>query len=161
MKSLLLTLSLAAAAVSTSQAQYYRPSVVRDTTVLGAVAGALIGGHNNDHWAQGAVIGAAAGALIGSAIDDSGPRGYGYQGREIRSVEVAPCAPVYGSAPTVVYGNGPAVVYAPTPRVVYVQPYPRTVIVGRPGVYITDNRYYGHGHRGYDHRRDRRDHRRW
>ncbi|MEO6004775.1 MAG: YMGG-like glycine zipper-containing protein [Opitutus sp.] len=158
MKSLLLTLTLATAAVSTSQAQYYRPSVVRDTTVLGAVAGALIGGHNNDHWAQGAVIGAAAGALIGSAIDDSGPR---YQSREIRQVEMAPCAPVYGSAPAVGYGYPPAVVYAPAPRVVYVQPYPRTIIVGRPGVYITDNRYYGHGYRGHDHRRDRRDNRRW
>lgn len=160
MKSLLLTLSLATAAISTSQAQYYRPSVVRDTTVLGAVAGALIGGHNNDHWAQGAIIGAAAGALIGSAIDESGPAVY--QGREIQPVQVAPCAPVYGTVPTVIYGSAPTVVYArPAPRVVYVQPYPRTVVIGRPGVYVTANRYYGPHGRVYDRRYDHRDQRRW
>jgi hypothetical protein len=142
MKTLLLTLSLATAALSTAQAEIYRPSVVRETTVLGAVAGALIGGHNNDHWAQGALIGAAAGAVIGSVVDDSRPRGYGYGGRaEVAYAPVATCAPAQ-------------VVYVPRPRVVYVQSCPPPVVYRRPVVYVS--RGYGYG----DHRRDdRRDYR--
>ena len=146
MKTLLLTLSLATAAVSTSQAEIYRPSVVRDTTVLGAVAGALIGGHNNDHWAQGAIIGAAAGAILGTAIDQSGP--VVYQEREIRPVAVAPCAPVIvAPAPRVVYVN-------PAPaRVVYINPYARPAYVSRPVVYVSNSRYHGRNdHRGHDRR---------
>jgi hypothetical protein len=148
MKTLLLTLSLATAGVSTAQAEIYRPSIVRETTVLGAVAGALIGGHNNDRWAEGAIIGAAAGALVGVAVDNSRPA---YYGREIR-------APYHR----------PVVRHAP--RVVYVDPYPRAVIVGRPVVYISNDRshrhHHGRGHGHYrhdrrDHRRDRHDHRRW
>ncbi|HYD85117.1 MAG TPA: glycine zipper domain-containing protein, partial [Opitutus sp.] len=65
MKTLLVTLALAAATVGTARAEYYRPSIVRDSTIVGAVAGALIGGHNGDRWAQGALIGAAAGAVVG------------------------------------------------------------------------------------------------
>jgi hypothetical protein len=145
MKTLLLTLSLALAGVGTAQAEFYRPSIVRETTVLGAVAGALIGGHNNDRWVEGAVIGAAAGALVGVAVDNSHP---GYRGREIR--------PYY---PEVV-SHGP--------RVVYVDPYPRYV-VRRPVVYISSDHHrhhHGRGHGHYrhdrrDHRRDRHDHRRW
>jgi len=146
MKTLLLTLSLATAAVSTSQAEIYRPSIVRDTTVLGAVAGALIGGHNNDHWAQGAVIGAAAGAVLGTVVDQSRP--VVYQEREIRPVVVAPCAPVIvAPAPRVVYVN-------PAPaRVVYVAPYPRAVYATRPIVYVSNSRYHGRNdHRGHDRR---------
>ena len=150
MKTLLLTLSLATAAVSTSQAEIYRPSIVRDTTVLGAVAGASIGGHNNDRWVEGGLIGAAAGAIVGSVIDNSGP---GYSQREIR--------PNYGNGYS--YGNECApVVVAPAPRVVYVNPAPRVVYVAprpvyvqRPVVYVTNDR---HHHRHYDYRRD--DHRR-
>ncbi|HTO03482.1 MAG TPA: YMGG-like glycine zipper-containing protein [Opitutus sp.] len=140
MKTLLLTLSLAVAGVSTSQAEIYRPSIVRETTVLGAVAGALIGGHNNDRWAEGAIIGAAAGALVGVAVDQSRPV---YSSREIR-------APYHG----------PVVTHAP--RVVYVDPYPRAVIIGRPVVYISNDRsHHRHHGRGYGHyRHDRRDHRR-
>jgi hypothetical protein len=146
MKTLLLTLSLATAAVSTSQAEIYRPSIVRDTTVLGAVAGALIGGHNNDRWAEGAVIGAAAGAVLGTVVDQSRP--VVYQQREIRPVEVAPCAPVIvAPAPRVVYVN-------PAPaRVVYVNPYPRAVYVRRPVVYVSNSRHYGHvDRRGHNRR---------
>ena len=148
MKTLLLTLSLATAGVSTAPAEIYRPSIVRETTVLGAVAGALIGGHNNDRWAEGAVIGAAAGALVGVAVDNSRPV---YRSREIR-------APYYRTVVT------------PAPRVVYVDPYPRAVIVRRPVVYISNDRshrhHHGRGHGHYrhdrrDHRRDRHDHRRW
>ena len=157
MKTLLLTLSLATAAVSTSQAEIYRPSVVPQTTVLGAVAGALIGGHNNDRWVQGAVIGAAAGALVGTAVDHSGPR---YSEREIRPGYDygQECAPVVvAPAPRVVYVN-------PAPRVVYVAP--RPVYVHRPVVYVDRNYGHRHGHdnRGYDRRHDRhdrRDDRRW
>lgn len=153
MKTLLLTLSLATAVVSTSQAQIYRPSVVRDTTVLGAVAGALIGGHNNDRWAEGAIIGAAAGALIGSAVDQSGP--VAYRQRVIQPVSVVACAPtVVTAAPRVVYFN------PPSPRVVYVQSYARPVIVSRPVVYVSNNhnRAYGYNRsRGYVYRRDRDD----
>jgi hypothetical protein len=137
MKTLLLSLSLAVAGVSTSQAEIYRPSVVPQTTVLGAVAGALIGGHNNDRWAEGAIIGAAAGALVGVAVDSSGPV---YLGREIRP----PSCP-----PVVTHG----------PRVVYVDPYPRAVIVRRPVVYISNDRSHRrHHHHDYGHhRRDRHD----
>ena|SRR6187431_3644200 len=146
MKTLLLTLSLAVAGASTSQAEIYRPSAVPGTTVLGAMAGALIGGHNNDHWVQGAVIGAAAGALVGVAVDNSRP---GYYGREIHP----------GYAPVVTQG----------PRVVYVDPYPRPVIVSRPVVYIGNGghgHHHGHSHSYYthdhrDHRHDRHDRGRW
>ena len=141
MKTLLLTLSLATAGVSSAQAEIYRPSIVRETTVLGAVAGALIGGHNHDRWAEGAIIGAAAGALVGVAVDQSRP--VRYSSREIR-------APHYG----------PVIRHAP--RVVYVDPSPRAVIVRRPVVYIANNRSYHHHHHGRGHyRHDRRDHRRW
>jgi hypothetical protein len=136
MKTLLLTVSLAMAGVSTSQAEYYRPSIVRETTVLGAVAGALIGGHNNDRWVQGAVIGAAAGALVGVAVDNSHP---GYYRRDVQPY----CPPVVSHGP----------------RVVYVDPYPRHVVRG-PVVYVSN---VGHGHhhhgRGHsDYRHGYRDH---
>ena len=118
--------------VSTSQAEIYRPSAVPGTAVLGAVAGALIGGHNNHHWVEGAVIGAAAGALVGVAVDSSRQ---GYYGREIHP------------------GYAPVVTHAP--RVVYVEPYPRPVIVSRPIVYIAHG---GHGHHHYSHRSHHRHH---
>lgn len=150
MKTMLLSLSLAIAAASTAHAEIYRPSVVGNTAILGAVAGALIGGHNNDHWAEGALIGGAAGALVGTAIDQSRPRVY----RQTQSCEVAPvvqvpCAPVYQSAPSVVY------VPARRPQVVYVNPYPRAVIVSRPVVYVS-NGHRDHHRRGQDY--DRRHH---
>ena len=157
MKSLLLILSLATVSVSTAQAEYYRPSVVRDTTVLGAVAVALIGGHNNDRWVQGAVIGAAAGAVIGSVVDHSRP--VVYQQREIRPVEVVSYAPVVSHGPRVVY------VTPPSPRVVYVESYSRPVVVHRPVVYVSNHRSHGHHRHGHYHGhrrdRDRDDHRRW
>src|SRR5688572_33458747 len=72
MKTLLVTVSIALAGVSTAQAQIFRPSV-GSGAVVGAVAGGLIGGHNGDRWAEGAVIGAAAGALIGAAMTPAQP----------------------------------------------------------------------------------------
>lgn len=144
MKTLLATLSVALAGVSTANAQYYRPSIVRDTTVVGAVAGALIGGHNNDHWAEGAIIGAAAGALVGAAVDQSQP--VVYRSNAIAPVAVVPNAPVVGApAPAVVYVNQPA------PEVVYVDPYPQTVVVGRPIVHFSTGWGYGYPRWGYGH----------
>lgn len=140
MKTLLLSLTLAAVGVSSVQAEIYRPSAVGPSTVLGAVAGALIGGHNNDRWAEGAIIGAAAGAVIGSVVDQSQPAVY--SDREIRPVAVvgnAPCVTDY--PPQVVYTN-------PAPRVVYVQ---RPVYVPAPAVYVgvgwRSGGYYGSGYR--------------
>src|SRR5829696_3892907 len=72
MKTILVTVSLALAGVSSVQAQIFRPSV-GNGAVVGAVAGGLIGGHNGDRWAQGAVVGAAAGALIGAALTPQQP----------------------------------------------------------------------------------------
>jgi hypothetical protein len=130
MKTLLLTLSLATVGVGTAQAEIYRPSVVRETTVLGAVAGALIGGHNNDRWAEGAIIGAATGAIVGVAVDNSRSN---YRGREIRPPA---CPPVITHAP----------------RVVYVNPHHRPVIVHRPVVVIANGRHHrGHGHAHHRH----------
>lgn len=156
MKTLLFTLSLAVGGASIASAQIYRPSVVGQTTVLGAVAGALIGGHNNDRWAEGALIGAAAGAVVGTIADNSRP--VVYSQREIAPVAVVPYAPMVTSAPPqVVYVNP-----APT-QVVYVQSYPRPVYVPRPVVYVSAGWRSGgwHGyHNDYSHRRDNR-HRRW
>ena len=56
MKTLLVTVSLALAGVSSAQAQIFRPSV-GGSAAVGAIAGGLIGGHNGDRWAEGAVIG--------------------------------------------------------------------------------------------------------
>lgn len=140
MKTLLLTLSLVAVSLSSVRAEIYRPSAVGPSAVIGAVAGALIGGHNNDRWAEGALIGAAAGAVVGSVVDQSRP--VVYSDREIRPVAVVSNAPcVTGPAPQVVYVN-------PTPRVVYVQ---RPVYVPAPVVYVgagwRSGGYYGSGYR--------------
>ncbi|MBS0664081.1 MAG: hypothetical protein JSR48_12515 [Verrucomicrobia bacterium] len=135
MKTLLLTLSLAAAGVSTASAQVYSPTVAR-STVLGSIAGALIGGHNHDRWAEGAIIGAAAGAILGSVVDQ--PVAYSQP-----QVVGAPCA-VQTQPAQVVYVNTPppvrVVQVAPAPRVVYVNGYasapcyvaPAPVVVIRP-----------------------------
>ena len=140
MKTLLLTLTLAAVGISSVQAEIYRPSAVGPSAMLGAVAGALIGGHNNDRWAEGAIIGAAAGAVIGSVVNQSQP--VVYSDREIR--------------PVTVVGNAPCVTSCP-PQVVYASPAPRAVYVQRPGyvpapvIYVgagwSSGGYYGGGYR--------------
>ncbi len=150
MKPILVTLALAAATVGTVRAELYRPSVVRDTTIVGAVAGALIGGHNGDRWAEGALIGAAAGAIVGTAVDHSRP--VVYRERTIQPVVVVPNAPMVAThpAPRVV-----VVQSAPTPRVVYVERHAPVVVVRRPVVYVTPGRpHYHHDHyRHHSHRR--------
>ena len=160
MKTILVTVSLALAGVSTAQAQIFRPSV-GGSAVVGAVAGGLIGGHNGDRWAEGAVIGAAAGALIGAAITPrepvyttpppvyQAPAGYGQDvyGQQVYSpqpgttVVQAPAIPnaptvpdaptIYQQAPAHVVQVSPHVVQAP-PQVVYVESAPRVVYVPAP-----------------------------
>jgi len=125
MKTILLALSLAAAGVSTATAQVYQPNVVNGS-ILGGIAGAIIGGHNHDRWGEGALIGAAAGALIGSAVE--APRPVVYQQVPVSVVQTVPNAQVVAQAPVV--GNAP-VVAAPgsaAPQVVYVQPQPTQVV---------------------------------
>ena len=147
MKPLFITLALATAVATTAKAEIYRPSVVRDTTVVGAVAGALIGGHNGDRWAQGAVIGAAAGAVVGAIVDTTRPAPVPYQ--RIEPVAVVPYAP---TVETVVVSAPPRVVYvnpAPT-RVVYVSS-ARPVVVARPVIVIDGGRRFDHRHYRYHH----------
>jgi hypothetical protein len=152
MKTLLVTVSLALAGVSTANAQVFRPSV-GGSAVVGAVAGGLIGGHNGDRWAQGAVIGAAAGALIGAAMQPQEPvytsappvyqapvygqQVYGQQvyspqpGTTVVQAPTVPNAPMVQDAPTVVYQPAPQVVQT-QPQVVYVESAPRVVYVPAP-----------------------------
>ncbi len=144
---LLLSVSLAVAGVSSAHAQISRP--VANGTALGALAGALIGGHNHDRWGEGAIIGAAAGALLGAVVDQPRPRATVYQQvpcdtsvTVVRSVPATtgyyqpePCAPQGTQVVYVQQPPQPRVVYVqqqqPT-RVVYVQVPPRVVIVEEP-----------------------------
>ncbi len=129
MKTLLLALTLAAVGASTASAQIYQPAVVNGS-LLGGIAGAIIGGHNHDRWGEGAIIGAAAGALLGSTVP--APRSVVYQQpvalvQSVPTAQVVPNAavvPVAGAQPQVVYVQQPApVVYVPyypaAPAVVY------------------------------------------
>jgi hypothetical protein len=118
MKTLLLALSLAATGVSTATAQIYQPAVVNGS-ILGGIAGAIIGGHNHDRWGEGAIIGAAAGALLGSTVP--APQNVIYAQPPVTVVQTVPTAQVVANAQTV--PNAP-VVAAPTtsaPQVIYVQ----------------------------------------
>ena len=125
-QAVLLSLAVAVAGTGAAHAQDSRPNAVAGGAILGGIAGAFVGGHNNDRWAQGAVIGAAAGALIGAVVE--APRR-----TVVRSAPVAYVAPapiVYVEAPQcpapvqrVGYGA------VPPPRVVYVQPTPRVVYI--------------------------------
>ena len=72
-QALLLTVSLAAAGIGSAHAEHFRPSAAANGAVIGGIAGAFIGGHNNDRWGQGALIGAAAGAILGGIF--GGARG--------------------------------------------------------------------------------------
>jgi hypothetical protein len=129
MKTLLLALSLAAPGVSTATAQIYQPNVVNGS-ILGGIAGAIIGGHNHDRWGEGALIGAAAGALIGAATEP--PRATVYQQVPVTVVQTVPTAQVVPQAPVV--GQAPVVAAPGTsaPQVVYVQQAPPTQVVYVP-----------------------------
>jgi hypothetical protein len=148
MKTLLVTVSIALAGVSSAHAQIFRPSV-GGGAVVGAVAGGLIGGHNGDRWAEGAVIGGVAGALIGAAMTPQEPvyasqppvyqaptpAVYGQQvyGQpavvQVQNAPTVPNAPVvYDQSQVQVVQAPPQVVQAP-PQVVYVEQAPRVVYV--------------------------------
>lgn len=167
MKSILLALSLAAVGASTATAQVYQPNVVNGS-ILGGIAGALIGGHNNDRWGEGALIGAAAGALIGSAIQPARP--VVYQQNVVPVVQTVPTAPVVAAAPVAGATTAPQVVYVQQPQpaqVVYVQQpaqvvyapapvyYPAPVVSfgfgynygPRRVIYVDRGRSHGRGHR--------------
>jgi hypothetical protein len=127
-QALLLSLAVAVAGTGSAYAQDSRPNAVAGGAILGGIAGAFVGGHNNDRWAQGAIIGAAAGALIGAAVEQ--PRR-----TVVRSAPVAcpPAAPVvYVEAPRCPPPRQVVYVEAPAPRVVYVRPAPRVVYVAAP-----------------------------
>ncbi len=175
MKTLLVTVSLAIAGMSSAHAQVFRPSV-GSGAVVGAVACGLIGGHNGDRWAQGAIIGGVAGALIGAAISPQHPAyhtpppvvyhtpgGYGQQVYTQPGTTVVHDAPMVQNAP-VYYEQAPQVVHAAPPQVVYVESAPRVVYVPAPAPrviyaapppvisfsfgYASGPRYHG-GHSGY------------
>lgn len=148
MKTILVTVSLALGGVCTVQAQMFRPSV-GGSAVVGAVAGGLIGGHNGDRWAEGAVIGAAAGALFGAALNAQEPvyttpapviyqtPSYGQQvyspqpGTTVVQAPTVPNAPTVPDAPTIYQPAPTQVVHVP-PQVVYVESAPRVVYVPAP-----------------------------
>lgn len=68
MKKLCSLLALALVGLAPAHAQLFQPNQVRGG-IIGAVAGALIGGHNHDRWAEGAALGAVAGTLVGTVAD--------------------------------------------------------------------------------------------
>ena len=135
-QALLFSLAVAVAGTGAAHAQDSRPNAVAGGAILGGIAGAFIGGPNNDRWAQGAIIGAAAGALIGAAVEP--PRRTVVRSAPL--ADVAPAPIVYVEAPhcpppaqRVVYVGAPrcddtVVVVAPPSRrhsgrqVVYVEP---------------------------------------
>ena len=159
MKTLLVAFSLLLAGANAAHAQVYQPAAVRGS-VLGAIAGAFVGGHNHDRWGEGAVIGGIAGALLGSVVDSQQPV---YQAAPqvvySQPVQVYQSAPVVqmapaSCAPTVVQQMQPQVVYVQSaPRVVYVESAPRVVYVAPQPVisfgfgYYSGPRYgYGYSH---------------
>jgi hypothetical protein len=160
MKTLIATLTLTLVGVSSAHAQIYQPAATRGA-VLGAIAGAFVGGHNHDRWAEGALIGGVAGALLGAVVAPqervyqappvvySEPSRYGHYapvGPAVSYVESAPMVPQ--APPQVVYvESAPRVVYyvsAPPPRVVYVAPR----VVGYGPTHYSSSRYYGPSHSG-------------
>lgn len=163
MKTLLFTLSVALAGAGTAHAQMFRPSVGASAAV-GAIAGGLIGGHNGDRWAQGAIIGGIAGAVVGSALNPEpvyqaappvyyqtpasyGQQLYGQPGAVIQNAPAVGYAPTVPAAPTVSDYVPTQVVQAP-PQVVYVDTAPRVVYVPAPAprvIYASPAPYVGFG----------------
>lgn len=120
MKTYLFALSLAAAGVSTAHAQVYQPAVV-NTSILGGIVGAFIGGHNHDRWGEGALIGAAAGALIGAASQPA--HAVVYQQPPVTVVQAAPVVQVAPTVPSAPVVGAQAVVVQQPVQVVYVPYY--------------------------------------
>jgi hypothetical protein len=158
MKTLLLVVSLAAAGVSTANAQIYQPAVVNGS-ILGGIAGAIIGGHNHDRWGEGALIGAAAGALLGATVEQ--PRTVVYQQPPVTVVQTVPTAQMVPNAPVVAAPGAPQVVYVQQPtQVVYVpyyatapmvyQSYPVYPVI-RLGFGYAWGSHHGFGRSGFRH----------
>ncbi|HLP08287.1 MAG TPA: hypothetical protein VK178_08975 [Opitutaceae bacterium] len=104
--------------------------------ILGGVAGAIIGEHNNHRAAEGAAIGVAAGLLL-TAITDDRDRSYYSEPRCRETVIV--------SRP-----------YCPPRRVVVAPPCPpRRVVVVAP----RHDEWHHRGHRSWTHYDDHREHR--
>jgi hypothetical protein len=170
MKTLLVTLSLALAGAGSVQAQTFRPETTAGA-ILGAITGAIVGGHNHDRWGEGAAIGGVAGALLGTAVAPQQPV---YQQPVYQTGVPVYSQPVTVVQPTqapVVYQNAqgqlvqpapqqPQQVYQTAPQVVYVQQQPQVVYVDSPYYYNPapvvsfgfnygwGPRYFG-GHPGY------------
>ena len=127
MKTILLAFSLAAAGVSTANAQLYQPAVVNGS-ILGGIAGAIIGGHNHDRWGEGALIGAAAGALLGSTVQ--APRAMVYEQPPVTVVQAAPQVPMAATVPVApTYPPGTQFVVQQPTQVVYVPYYVNAPVV--------------------------------
>ncbi|MCR6655817.1 MAG: glycine zipper domain-containing protein [Opitutus sp.] len=122
-----LTLLVLLAGVSPAFAKTDNSRIVRDA-VIGAAAGAIIGGHQGDRWAEGAVIGGAVGAVVGATID---------QPRSHRTVVVTRPAPV-------VVVKHP---HRPVRRVVACAPAPKVVVVAGSCGHGRHHHHH-HGHRG-------------
>ena len=114
MKTLLLSLSCAAGlTATTAHAQVFQPQAARDI-LIGGVAGAIIGDHNDHRALEGAAIGAAAGYVWSALTAPPAQPAY---------------APPVPAAPVTVVTAAPAVVYAEPVRCA---PPVRTVVVTRP-----------------------------
>jgi opacity protein-like surface antigen len=150
MKTLLLSLVCAAGLTATAQAQLFRPQTASNV-LLGGVAGAIIGEHNNHHAAEGAAIGAAAGYLW--SVATTPPRQPAYappvpvvSGYYRSTAIIQPPCGYVTAAPTVVT-CAPTVVYRRQPhRVVYVAPAP--LFLG-PRYYVSSGYRYNNHHRGW------------
>lgn len=124
--------------------------------IIGGVAGAIIGEHNDHHAAEGAFLGATAGLLF-TAITDDNDRGH---------VVHYTSAPAYASHRPVVIARPYC---PPAPRVVVVHPAPhhsRNVVVVRPAsrpahrVVVVNSRHERREDRRetrYENRNDRRE----
>ncbi len=119
MKTLLLSLIGIVGLTVSAQAEVLGPRTATNVLV-GGVAGAIIGEHNNHHAAEGALIGATAGYLWSAATHSP------------RTVVVERPAVVVAAPPTVIYRQVPS-------RVVYVTPAP---------VYWESRRHDRHGRHG-------------
>ena len=159
MKTLIFALTLAATGASTATAQIYQPAVVNGS-ILGGIAGAIIGGHNHDRWGEGAIIGGIAGALLGSTVQ--APRSVAYEQPPVtvvQGVSTVPNVVVIPNAPAFPAAGAPQVVYVQQPaQIVYVPYYataPAVVYETRPVVSIGGGRiwspprgyYVSHNHR--------------
>ena len=164
MKTIGLLLTLAASLALPVQAQYYQSNTVRDTTLLGAVAGAVIGHNNGRHAAEGALLGAIVGYGVGSLAQAPSCEPSGYTRAEAYpSVTYAPQAQqrvVYVErscqpAPAVVYVTPARPVYRPSVVVLPVAP---RVVISRPYVYYGRDDYRSNTRHQVRYERDERHH---